>query len=83
MAKGTDHKQYEYGNKVSIASTAKGNIIVCAVSHENNLHDSHTLPAVLSNIEKTRDKALKQAVCDRGYRAEYWSLKIRLSLIKK
>ncbi len=44
IAKGKDHKQYEYGNKVSIASTAKGNIIVGAVSHELNLHDSHTLP---------------------------------------
>jgi len=70
MAKGKDHKQYEYGNKVSIASTAKGNIIVGAVSHEKNLHDSHTLPEVLSHIEKMRGKAVKQGVCDRGYRGK-------------
>ena len=44
MAKGKDHKQYKYGNKVSVASTAKSNVIVDAVSHEKNLHDSHTLP---------------------------------------
>ncbi|MEE9338123.1 MAG: IS5/IS1182 family transposase, partial [Methylococcaceae bacterium] len=36
IGKGKDHKQYEYGNKVSIASTAKTNIIVGVVSHESN-----------------------------------------------
>jgi len=70
MAKGKDHKPYEYGNKVSIASTAKGNVIVGVVSHEKNLHDSHTLPAVLRHIESTRGQAPEQAVCDRGYRGK-------------
>ena len=36
IAKGKDHKPYEYGNKVSIAATAKTNIIVGVVSHERN-----------------------------------------------
>ena len=36
IGKGKDHKQYEYGNKVSIASTAKTNIIVDVVSHESS-----------------------------------------------
>ena len=70
MAKGKDHVQYEYGNKVSVASTAKGNIIVGAVSHEKNIHDSHTLPEVLEHIEKSRGKKVKQATCDRGYRGK-------------
>ena len=67
-AKGKDHKQYEYGSKASIASTAQGNLIVGVVSHEQNLHDSYTLPAILHYVEATRGKAAKQAVCDRGYR---------------
>ena len=70
MAKGKDHVQYEYGNKVSIASTAQGNLIVGAVSHDQNLYDHHTLPAVLEHIEVSRGKAVKQAVCDRGYRGK-------------
>ena len=70
MAKGKDHKQYEYGNKVSVASTAKGNVIVGVVSHEQNLHDSHTLPEVLEHIETSRGKTVKKAVCDRGYRGK-------------
>ncbi len=41
IGKGKDHKQYEYGNKVSIACTAKTNIIVGIVSHESNIHDNH------------------------------------------
>ncbi len=70
VAKGKDHKQYEYGSKASIASTAKGNLIVGVVSHEQNLHDSHTLPEILRHVEQSRGKAAKQAVCDRGYRGK-------------
>lgn len=70
MAKGKDHKPYEYGSKASIASTAQGNLIVGVVSHEQNLHDSHTLPEILRHIEVSRGKAAKQAVCDRGYRGK-------------
>ena len=70
IAKGKDHKQYEYGNKVSIASTAKGNVIVGVVSHEKNRHDSHTLPEILNHIEQSRGASVKQAVVDRGYRGK-------------
>ena len=70
IAKGKDHKQYEYGNKVSVASTAKGNLIVGVVSHETNIHDGHTLPEVLEHIEESRGKAVKRGVVDRGYRGK-------------
>ncbi len=68
IGKGKDHKLYEYGNKVSVAATAKTNIIVGVVSHERNCHDNHTLPEVLSHIKTSRGKAVKKAICDRGYR---------------
>lgn len=71
IGKGKDHKQYEYGSKASIASTAKGNLIVGVVSHEQNLHDSHTLPEILHHVETSRGKAAKQAVCNRGYRGKH------------
>lgn len=70
IAKGKDHKRYEYGNKVSVASTAKGNLIVGVVSHEKNIHDGHTLSEVLDHIEQSRGKAVKRAVVDRGYRGK-------------
>ena len=40
------------------------------VSHEQNLHDSYTLPEVLNHIEVSRGKSVRQAVCDRGYRGK-------------
>ena len=68
IGKGKDHKPYEYGNKVSIVSTAKTNIIVGVVSHDRNCHDNHTLPEVLAHIEVSRGKPASDCVCDRGYR---------------
>ncbi|VAW91947.1 ISPg7, transposase [hydrothermal vent metagenome] len=70
IAKGKDHKQYEDGNKVSIASSATGNLIVGVVSHEKSIYDGHTLPDVLEHIEQSRGKAVKRAVVDRGYRGK-------------
>ena len=70
IGKGKDHKAYEYGNKVSIAATAKSNIIVGVVSHPHNIYDYHTLPDVLKHIEDSRGKAVKTAVCDRGYKGK-------------
>jgi IS5 family transposase len=40
------------------------------VSHATNCHDNHTLPGVLTQIETTRGKPVKDAVCDRGYRGK-------------
>ena len=59
-----------YCGKASIASTAKGNLIVGIVSHEQNLHDSHTLPEILHHVEISGGKAARQAVCDRGDRGK-------------
>ena len=70
IAKGKDHIPYEYGNKVSVASTAKSNIIVGVVSHEQSIYDGHTLPAILAHIKRSRGTAAKQATCDRGYRGK-------------
>ena len=64
IAKGKGHKPYEYGNKVSIASTAQGNLIMAVVSNEQNLHE------VLKHIEISQCKPVQQAVCDRGYRGK-------------
>ncbi len=83
IGKGKDHKQYEYGNKVSVASTAKSNLIVGVVSHENNVHDGHTLPEVLQHIMQTRGKPVKQAVCDRGYRGKSEVNGVQIILPKK
>jgi len=53
IAKGKDHKQYEYGNKVSIASTAKGNVIVGVVfSVDTNEYLAEMKPPVCFYADK-------------------------------
>ena len=68
IAKGKDHKKYEYGTKASIVKTEKSGVIIGAVAHEKNEHDSKTLQAALSHTNKYRTKKIKEATCDRGYR---------------
>jgi len=52
IAKGKEHKKYEFGTKASIAVTKNSGIIVGAVSHERNKYDAHTLPEVLGQIKE-------------------------------
>jgi transposase, IS5 family len=68
IAKGKDHKPYEYGAKASIVTTAKGNIILSAVSHAKNIADVNTLDEVLGKAQSVRATKIQEAVCDRGYR---------------
>lgn len=67
IAKGKDHKAYEYGTKASIVSTAESGIILSAVSHAKNIHDTATLEEVLGKACEVRLTPIAQAVCDRGY----------------
>jgi len=68
VAKGKDHKPYEYGTKASIVSTAKGGIILSACHHENTIHDGHTLETVIAKANTFRQTSIRYGVCDRGYR---------------
>ena len=67
IAKGKDHKKYEYGTKASLVTTMKSNMIIGVCAHEKNEHDSKTLEAALASTNKHRTKSIKEAICDRGY----------------
>lgn len=69
IAKGKDHKPYEYGSKVSVVTTFKDNIIVGVVNHDENMNDSKTLDSVLAHVKQIqKDYQPETALCDRGYR---------------
>ena len=68
MAKGKDHKSYEFGVKASVVTTYTHGIVVGAVAHESNEHDSKTLKAVLTHASTHRHTPIQRATCDRGYR---------------
>jgi len=71
IAKGKDHKKYEYGTKASIVTTKNSGIIIGVTAHEKNEHDSKTfLQAALESANKHRTKPIKEVICDRGYRGK-------------
>lgn len=70
VGKGKEHKKYEFGAKGSIAVTKESGIIVGAVSHPQNVHDSRTLVDVISQISELRNLCPEVAICDRGYRGK-------------
>ena len=57
-----------YGTKASIVATKDSGVIVGVASHSKNEHDSKTLEAALISANKTRTTAIKEVICDRGYR---------------
>jgi len=70
IAKGKEHKRYEYGTKASIVMTQKSSVIIGVTAHETNEHDSKTLKVALTHANKHRNKPIKEAICDRGYRGK-------------
>ena len=70
IAKGKDHKKYEYGTKASIVTTKNSGVIIGVAAHKKNEHDSKTLEAALQSANRHRTKPIKEAICDRGYRGK-------------
>ena len=68
IGKGKDHKPYEYGRKTFVVSTLKSQAIVGVESHDDHEHDSNTLKSALQSAHEFREKDIKLAVVDRGYR---------------
>ena len=73
IAKGKLAKKYEFGSKVSVASTKDGNIILGVVNFTGNPHDSKTVEETLEKVEQLTNQKVKEAIVDRGYR---WRKKI-------
>jgi IS5 family transposase len=67
IAKGKEHKKYEFGNKVSITYTQNTGVIVGALSFRNE-YDGHTLEKVLQQTTELTGKPPRTATVDRGYR---------------
>jgi transposase, IS5 family len=72
IGKGKAHRPYEFGVKVSIATTLHhsrgGQFIAHAKALPGNPYDGHTLEAVIPDIETQLGVSLSRIVGDRGYR---------------
>lgn len=68
ISKGKAHKRYEFGQKVSVTTTNRGNWIVGINLCRNNPHDGHTLSTVITTAEQITGFGVTNAYVDRGYR---------------
>jgi transposase, IS5 family len=72
IGKGKPHKPYEFGVKVSIATTLKhskgGQFVAHAQALPGNPYDGHTLAAVIPAIEQLVGNTIERLHVDAGYR---------------
>ncbi len=72
IGKGKAHKPYEFGVKVSVATTiapsAGGQFVTHAMALPGNPYDGHTLATVVPAIEALLGNVLERIVADAGYR---------------
>lgn len=87
IAKGKAHKPYEFGVKVSLATTLKhsagGQFIAHVKALPGNPYDGHTLATVIPDIERQIGATINRIVADKGYRghnaAEDYKYKVYIS----
>lgn len=82
ISKGKAHKRYEFGNKVSVATTSRGCWFVAAKAFHGNPYDGHTLEATFEQLEKIT-KPPEHAFVDRGYRGFTYEGPIRVHVDKQ
>jgi len=68
IAKGKAHKKYEFGCKVSVATTSKDNFVVGTQAFHGNPYDGHTLKEAVEQAERLGNFTTKALFLDKGYR---------------
>jgi IS5 family transposase len=68
ISKGKAHKRYEFGQKISIATTNRRNWVLAAMLCPDNPYDGHTLQATLAAAERNSGVRPTAAFVDKGYR---------------
>jgi IS5 family transposase len=68
ISKGKAHKRYEFGQKVSVATTNRDNWIVGVELCQGNPYDGHTLAKAMATVEQTTGVNITDAYVDKGYR---------------
>ena len=68
ISKGKAHKRYEFGQKVSVATTNRDNWIVGVDLCEGNPYDGHTPAKAITTAEKPTGVSVTDAYGDKGYR---------------
>jgi len=68
ISKGKAHKRYEFGQKISVATSNRGNWILGVMLCQGNPYDGHTLASTLASAESNTSVTVTDAYVDKGYR---------------
>jgi IS5 family transposase len=72
IGKGKAHKPYEFGVKVSVATTVApsrgGQFVLAAKALPGNPYDGHTLSTVIPHVEAIVGNEIRRIIADKGYR---------------
>ncbi|MFI5091571.1 MAG: IS5 family transposase [Terriglobales bacterium] len=72
IGKGKAHKPYEFGTKVSIATTNRrckgGQFVLHAKALPGNPYDGHTLAGVIAETQRLTGREIERVYVDKGYR---------------
>ncbi len=68
IAKGKEHKKYEFGCKVSVVTTSKRSWVVGIAALHGNPYDGHTLKAAHAQVAKLTGVKPEEIFVDKGYR---------------
>ncbi|OWK96944.1 hypothetical protein AP75_13840, partial [Kaistella haifensis DSM 19056] len=82
IAKGKAHKQYEFGNKVGLITTAnKGKKIILGIkAFLQTPYDGHTIEPLLEQMETGGQKLPKELLYDRGGRGKSEIKGVKISI---
>jgi IS5 family transposase len=70
IAKGKEHKKYEFGSKVAFAVSQKSNVMMAAVSFRGNPNDNKTIGKALEQQVRMTGVRAKKAYTDRGCKSQ-------------
>jgi IS5 family transposase len=73
ISKGKAHKRYEFGCKVAVATSNRGNWFLAAMSFEKNPYDGHTLSQTIEAVERITEVEIEHAYVDKGYRGHNYT----------
>ena len=68
ISKGKAHKKYEFGVKVSVATTNRDNFVVGMFAEHGNPYDGHTLAKAIEQVQRVTGQVVQRCFADRGYR---------------
>lgn len=83
IAKGKVHKKYEFGCKVSLATTSKSNWIVAAQALSGNPYDGHTLASTLTQVTRLTGCQPTDVITDQGYRKHNYRGAAKVHVVQK